>query len=123
MTDERKLDLLKSRLPEDSAYWDGLADRISAHSAGQIQEYGRRSNPWWGWLADFAPALAAAAVLVLAGTWAFAPPAPSTSKEGPQGLGQLIAPDEPLARAFLSDSEPPTLAALSWTGANEEGNR
>ena len=123
MIDENKLGHLRSRLPEDQAYWDGLADRISARSAGQIEEFGKQSNPWWIWLADFAPALAVAALLVVAGTWAFAPPPPSASAEAPRGLGQLVAPDEPLARAFLSDSEPPALAALSWPGANEEGNR
>lgn len=114
---------LKSRLPDDPAYWDALADRISARSTGQIQDYGARLGPWWEWIAGFAPALAAAAVLVLLGTWAFVPPAPQSAVVGQPGIAQLLAPDEPMARAFLADSEPPALAALSWAGVGEEGNR
>jgi hypothetical protein len=114
---------LASRLPDDPAYWDGLAERIAVRSAPEIEAFGARRAPWWGRLADFSPVLAAAAVVALLVAWRVERPAPPPSAAGGTDIGQLLVPDEPLARAFLADPEPPPIAALSWTVLRQGGNR
>ena len=121
---DRRDRALRSRLPEDPAYWDDLAERIAARSAPTIETRGTRQAPWWSWMADFSPALAAAAVLALAGTWAFAPSASSEDTGGVLPvIGRAITPDDPMARVLLADSLPPAIAGLSWDDANDGGAR
>jgi len=112
-----------SRLPDDPGYWDDLAGRIAARSAPVIDTWGAERTRWWSWLADFSPALAAAAVLAMAATWAFAPAAQPVDPDAAlPRVGEAIAPTDPMARALLADSTPPAIAGLAWTGA-EGGSR
>lgn len=115
---------LKSRLPGDPAYWDDLAGRIAARSAPHIDDFGSRRAPWWGWLADFSPALAGAAVLALVGSWILAPSAADADPDAVLPVvGQAIVPDDPIARALAADSLPPSLAGLAWGEINDGESR
>ena len=43
--DDNDIPTLHSRLPEDPAYWDDLAERIAVRSAPQIEAWGPGRAP------------------------------------------------------------------------------
>lgn len=90
-----------SRLPEDPAYWEGLARRSLAAALGNGTATAARPVAAWQWLAGVSYRLAAgAAIAVLMATLLRgerASPAPAP----PDPLAALVAPDDRLLQAVL----------------------
>lgn len=92
-----------SRLPDDPAYWEGLATRSVA--AALATDLGTppvtRPVPWWHWLSASGYRLAAgAAIVALMATLLRGErtvPAPAT----PEPLATLVVPKDPLLQAVL----------------------
>jgi hypothetical protein len=104
---------LRSRLPEDTGYWDDLAGRITADADPFLQEYHARRGVWWSSLARQCPVLVAAAligatvvVLALGG----GPERARAATISP--VVQAIEPEDALARRFLTAEAPPAVEIL-----------
>lgn len=98
---------LRSRLPEETGYWDDLAERIATDADPFLQKYHARRGVWWSSLARQCPALVATAlvagtVVALTLGGGAEPAAAATSP-----VVQAIEPDDALARRFLAKDAPP----------------
>ncbi len=104
---------LRSRLPAEPAYWDALAERIVADAAPSLAEYRSRQGAWWSLLAQSSPALAAAAVLAIAGASFMLARASTVTESSPHDeVTRAIGPRDPVARLFLAEETPPRVESL-----------
>ncbi len=99
----------ESRLPDEQAYWDKLAARVS-DSAEPILRERRDADAWWQPLAKWSPAIgvaaaAAALLVVLTGPPAQAQPAQVSFEE-------LLSPDDPVSRALVGAAEIADLSTM-----------
>jgi hypothetical protein len=136
-----------SRLPDDPAYWENLAERSvqaafgadAAHDASPAaaahaarvpfrhsapQQLGHYATEWWRGMSDAAFVLAAGAVLALIGGSLLlddrAPGAPTET----HALTGAFAPDDPLLGSLLNAAAgPPPAAALLKLLALREAER
>jgi hypothetical protein len=120
MTFERKPG---TRLPDDPAYWERLAERaIDAAFNAPARRTASSVEPWWRTLSDASFVLAASAVLALIGGSLLlderAPTAPTES----HALAAALAPDDPLLASLLDASAgpPPATTLLRLIGLREE---
>jgi hypothetical protein len=108
---------LGSRLPADPEYWEGLAQRIACTSRARLRRSGTiDGSPWWSGLARLSPTLAASAIVATLAAWALLPDRGTVTATDPGGdLAQILQPDDPIVRRFLSDPSPPPLGeVLAW---------
>lgn len=113
MTKPRDPRGLMSRLPDDEAYWDALADRIVSDASTRLREYRQAGPSWWHRLSRMSTplTLAAAASVVAAFLWLpEAPDAGPTDTGVPAVFG--LAPTGPLADWLVAAPAPPTMATL-----------
>lgn len=107
---------LEPRLPEDPAYWDGLANRITAGADPLLRELAAaavRSDSWWSVLAARAPALAAAAaVAIVAGTVAASSGTSPADQSPYDEIARAIGPTDEIAQAFFAEASPPRIESL-----------
>ena len=103
---------LQSRMPDDPGYWNALAGRIAADAAPVLDEYYARRGTWWATLAHRAPALAAAAVLVLTATSFLLAGTARTDGSPYVQTARAIGPTDPIAQLFLTDATPPRVESL-----------
>ena len=109
MNDIPERSQFESRLPEEQAYWDNFALRIT-DSAEPILRERRDADAWWQPLAKWSPAIgvaaaAAALLVVLTGPPAEAQPAQVSFEE-------LLSPDDPVSRALIAGAEISTLSTI-----------
>jgi hypothetical protein len=98
---------LRSRLPEETDYWDDLAGRITADADPFLQEYHAHRGVWWSSLARQCPALVATALIaatVVALTLGGGAEPATAATTSP--VVRAIEPDDELARRFLSEDAP-----------------
>lgn len=110
MNDAHEGSQFESRLPDDRAYWDGLAERIVAAAEPILREH-RKTRAWWHPMARWSPAIgvaAAAAALILV---AVGPPQAARRVE-PVSLVQLLSPQEPVAQAVVGGAPAPEISAM-----------
>lgn len=120
MTRSRETGELLSRLPDDEAYWEGLADRLVLDAAGRLSAYRHGRQRWWNGLSRLSTplALAAAASIIAALLWL---------PEVGEGAGQDaraanvfgLAPAGPLAEQIVGSTTAPTMATLFVTPTSE----
>lgn len=106
---------MSRRLPDDPAYWEGLARRVEA--AAWAQRNGNE-RPVVAWLAARVPAvgvsaLAAAAAALL---WVQAPPAGTVPEVTAVDWAAALAPNDSLGRE-LSAGRPPALGRFVGGGS------
>jgi len=94
-----------TRLPDDPAYWDRLAER-SLRAA-----FHEEHTPWWSVLSDWSFAFAASAVLVLVGATLL-----PSQRSAP-------AAGDPVAEGLLTNSAPPAESVLLRLLAMQEAAR
>ncbi|HTL94259.1 MAG TPA: hypothetical protein VL157_01875 [Gemmatimonadaceae bacterium] len=104
-----------SSIPDDAAYWDALASRVSAsvrrrHSA--VAWVGSRERRW------MLTAYAAAAVLAVAALLTIGRP-PRT--EAPAQLALVLAPNDALGRVLARSVAPPALTELEMAPSRRAG--
>lgn len=124
-----------SRLPDDPAYWQGLAARsidaaLDSRDADDVPHGALVSetrsaaptvaSPWWGGLAEAAYMLAASALLALVGgSLLLAERSPVTTTET-HALMDAIAPDDDLLASLMdADAPPPAMAMLRVVARRE----
>lgn len=98
MNDVPEASPFESRLPDDDAYWDGLATRIVDGAEPILHEH-RDRGAWWQPLARWSPVIgvaAAAAALLIA---VLGPP--ETPSAPPVSFEQLLAPEDPVGQAVV----------------------
>lgn len=109
-----------SRLPEDEAYWEALADRLVADAAGRLSAYRTAGTRWWHGLVRFSTPLTvgAAAAVIAALLWL-----PEVAGEQARGRAPAsfygFAPSDPLAALFVTSADVPTMATLMATPTSE----
>lgn len=107
---------LEPRLPEDPAYWEGLANRIATGADPILRELAEATAPpenWWSVLAARAPALAAAAaVAIVAGTVAVSGGTAAADESPYDEIARAIGPTDEIAQAFFAEANPPTVESL-----------
>jgi len=109
-----------SRLPADPAWWDALAERVSAAAAPELARGRRMREPWWAALADAAPWLAGGAVAAALAGWLFLPGLPPVTESGPGTLiARTLTPSDAIARTLLRESAPP-IGSLMLPADTEE---
>ena len=100
----------RPRLPDDPAYWQGLAARVVAGAAPTLAEL-RAAQPWWKPLARLAPAFGVGALAASLAAFVFlpdgSPPAPSREV----ALADVFDPGDPVGAAFIGETAP-ELASL-----------
>ena len=128
-----------SRLPDDPAYWQGLAarsvEKALASDEADVAPGGDVgpeppdgapviASPWWRGLSDAAFMLAASALLALAGGSLLLDErsSPVTRMET-HALTDAIAPDDDLLRRLMSADEPPPATAMLHLVARREVER
>ena len=102
----------QSGLPDDPGYWDELAGRIADAAAPVLGRYYVERGTWWAALAQRAPALAAAAVLVLTATSFLLAGAARSDGSPYVQTARAIGPTDPVAQLFLTDLNPPRVESL-----------
>ena len=112
-----------SRLPDDPAYWQGLAARsvdaaLEPHRAAPVV-----GSPWWRGLSDAAFMLAASAVLALVGGFLLLDERSAVTTAGTHALTDAIAPDDDLLRRLMNADEPPPATAMLHLVARREVER
>jgi len=101
-----------SRLPNDAAYWNRLADRIVARGTPLLEDYRAVREVWWAPVARRSPWLAAAAVVAVIAGWLALPPA-----SGEVDVRAALTPPDPWAGIMLAADGPPSLERLlGWRG-------
>lgn len=121
-----------SRLPEDPAYWDGLAARsVEAAFRSSVAaprglavaraRSGAGVDPWWRAMSDAAFVLAASAVIaVFGGSLLLQERSAGPAPEG-HALTSALAPDDPLLVTLLNaPAAPPASALLKLVALREE---
>ncbi|HEX6134086.1 MAG TPA: hypothetical protein VFZ24_08985 [Longimicrobiales bacterium] len=111
MTSERP----GSRLPDDPRYWENLAARSveAAFGGAHARPESAAAYPWWRGLSESAFALAASAVLALAGGSLLIGVRSPRADQEPGAFAGALAPDDPLLRTLLdAPDEPASGAAL-----------
>lgn len=109
MNDVPETSPLESRLPDDRAYWDDLAERIVAGAEPILRER-RDGEAWWQPLSRWSRVIgvaAAAAALLVAGV---GPPEAPTRQ--PDSLAQVLAPEDPVGRAVVGGAAASEISAL-----------
>jgi anti-sigma-K factor RskA len=99
----------ESRLPDDPRYWDELATRI-VDSAKPILRGQREAQAWWQPLAKWSPAIGVAAAIAALLVAAAGPPA--AERQAPVSFAQLLSPDDPIARAVVSQAGVMDISAM-----------
>lgn len=115
MTRSRESRGLLSRLPDDEAYWDGLADRLVLDAAGRLRAYRHARQRWWHGLSRLSTplALAAAASIVAALLWL--PEIGGRAEPDARAMNANVfglMPAGPLAEQIVGSTTAPTMATL-----------
>lgn len=92
-----------SRLPDDPAYWEGLAARSVAAALATGGETATSSQPvpWWHWLSVSGYRLAAGAAVVTLLATLFRGERTAPAPAEPEPLATLVVPVDPLLRSVL----------------------
>lgn len=108
MNDVPEASPFESRLPDDRAYWDDLADRIVADAEPILREQ-REREAWWQPLGRWSPAIgvAAAAALLVA---VLGPPV--TRSSPPVSFERLLAPEDPVGQAVVAGAAASEISAI-----------
>ena len=107
-----------SRLPQADAYWDELADRISAEARPIVERFGERpTSSFLGWVETRSLFLAAGALAAAVAAWLLLPPAEGAVSDGATSVGatavaEALAPEDPTAAGFGTAPLPPTIGSL-----------
>ncbi len=119
MTEHPERSAFEPRLPEDPAYWSGLAARIVDSAEPVFAELGAR-RAWWNPLDRFAPVLAAGALAAAAAVTFVVLPAGSPDTAPPAGT-EIVAATGPanLVENAFTPAPAPDVTALMVL-ANEE---
>ncbi len=101
------------RLPDESGYWDALAEQICADAALALARRRDEQQAWWAALARGCPALAAAAVVAVVAGWiTFAETTESLGESPYSEVARAIVPTDLVAQAFVRGQSPPTVESL-----------
>lgn len=104
---------LLSRLPEDDAYWDALADRIVSDARGRLRAHRRGAPRWLRNLSRLSAPLALAAAASLAGALLWLPDFAEERADEVAVVNAFgLAPTGPLADRLVGSPAPPSLATL-----------
>jgi len=110
---------MMSRLPNETAYWEALTERLVEDAAGRLSA-SRGGVRWWSSLARYAtPLLIGAAAAVIASfLWL-----PETARTPPVVASPAsvygLTPNDPLGVLFVSSTEAPTMATVMATSTLE----
>lgn len=109
-----------SRLPEDGAYWEALADRLVRDAAGRLRAYRSGGTRWSHSLARYSAPLTvgAAAAVIAALLWLPEVGGEPAGRASPATL-YGFAPNDPLAALFVTSAAAPTMATLMATPTSE----
>ncbi len=99
------------RLPDDPAYWHGLAGRITESSASILDEY-RQQQAWWSPFARWSPALGVAAVAAAITAIVMFPAREVAQAPAPVAFQGVLSPADPVAQAFVGGIAAPDVATL-----------
>lgn len=115
MTRSREIGGLRSRLPDDEAYWEGLVDRLALDAAGRLHAFRHGRQRWNGLSRLSTPlALAAAASIVAALLWL--PDVGDRAGQDARAANVFgLAPAGPLAEQIIGSTTAPTMATLFVT--------
>ena len=105
-----------SRLPENEAYWEALTERVVSDADSRLSAYRRLGTRWWHRLARFSTPLTvgAAGAVIAAVVWLPEIASEPTRDTSPATL-YAVAPNDPLAAAFVTSAAAPTMATLLAT--------
>ena len=116
MTDDRAPGAFRPRLPDDPAYWNALAGRIT-HSVEPVFAELQAQRAWWRPLDRFGPALTVGAIAAVAATFV-ALPAPEWPAAPVPAAVTDPTPADLLGNAFTTPEAPDVMALIAL--GNEE---
>lgn len=99
----------ESRLPEEPAYWNELAARIT-DSAEPILRERRMPAAWWQPLARWSPAIGVAAAAAAIVAFVTIPEAAVDASR--PSFEELLTPPDPIARAAFGSGDATAISAL-----------
>ncbi len=99
----------ESRLPEEPAYWNDLAARIT-DSAEPILRERRMPDAWWQPLAWWSPAIGVAAAAAAIVAFVTIPEAAVDASR--PSFEELLTPPDPIARAAFGSGDATAISAL-----------
>lgn len=96
----------RPRLPDDPAYWNALAARITDSAEPTLAAL-RTRRQWWDPLARLAPALGVGALAAaLAAVIALPAEVAPTIEPSGEAFVDMFDPGDPVGAAFVSDAAP-----------------
>lgn len=120
MTKSRESGGLLSRLPDDEAYWDELADRLVLDAAGRLRAYRHAGQRWWNGLSRLSTPLALAAAASIVGALLWLPEVGEGAGQDARAANVFgLAPAGRLAEQIVGSTTAPTMATLFVTPTSE----
>jgi hypothetical protein len=111
---------LMSRLPEDDAYWNALADRIVSDASERLRANRRGASRWWRDLSRLSAPLALTAAASIAGALLWLPDLAEERADDVAVVDAFgLAPTGPLADRLVGSPAPPSMATLIVTPDSE----
>ncbi len=111
-----------SRLPEEPAYWDALAERILQGVVSILDANRNKATAWWAPLARLSTPLLVAAALAIALAVVLLPaPAGARGAGAVSVMERAVTPIDPLVGRLLFGPAPPSIDDLLLGIARREG--
>ncbi len=102
-------DVPRSQLPQDTGYWEILAQRIRVDASGPLAAYAAIHDSWYGLLARRSTWLISASAAGMLILWLSLPTADSSAAL--RWIEKSVAPNE-IAGALIGGEAPPSVNAL-----------
>ena len=100
------------RIPDDAAYWDGLAERVAAHAArdsgGTVLDWFAHSRSSW---------IAASLLLAAGVAFVMLPVEDRFAPSLAPALSRPVTPVDDLGKAIATRDAPPSIGALLLLGS------
>ena len=109
-----------SRMPDDPAYWRGLAARSIDAALEPDAAVPGEAAPWWQGLSDAAFMLAASALLALLGGTQLVEERQPVTATQTHALTNAIVPEVDLLSTLMNADEPPPAMAMLRVVARRE---
>ena len=103
---------LFSRLPDDTAYWQDLTNRIVDDARPQLAELAGNREVWWSEIARYSRLLAAGAAAAVLAILFLLPRAGETGLRSQEVDTYGLIPSDPLAVTLASREAPPNIETL-----------
>lgn len=105
MNEQQHAGGFRPRLPDDPAYWQGLAIRIVDSAEPSLAEL-RAGQPWWKPLARLAPAFGVGALAASLAAFVLLPDGSAPAPARAAAFADVFDPGDPVGAAFVGGSAP-----------------